>query len=63
MDVVAILDELLKRCPQKEGCSVLSTVREKLMAGEWGDALRLLQQGVGTCGSRVRQCSDVEALF
>jgi hypothetical protein len=64
MELIHTIDALAKCCPEETGCHVLTGVRASLLAGEWGIALRLLNQGIGNCGQEVRKCHpDSEALF
>jgi len=61
-ELIPRVDALMKWCSEENGCPVLPLVRDKIMAGEWGDALRYLKQP-GSCGHTVVQCStDGEAL-
>jgi len=54
-DFISILDTVTKQCPEEGGCLVLPLVRENLMEGNWGTALRYLRQP-GGCGVPVHQC-------
>ena len=64
MQITEMLDKVTAQCPEADGCPVLAEVREKYMAGEWGDALRYLKMGVGPCGKAVTACCpEGEALF
>jgi len=56
MTITERLDDMTAKCPEADGCPVLVEVREKYMAGEWGNALRYLKMGVGTCGKAGTDC-------